>query len=158
MHVVKIPKRDGRFRTIYVPDEEEKKMLRELLPDLNRRAEAAAGETVHGFIPGRSPVSNALRHVGKAYTVTIDLEDFFDTVTEQKLKGKLAGEVLLKVVVDGAARQGLPTSPAVANIAAADMDRAFLRWIEKSGKAIVYTRYADDRAPRRRGEEAIMAT
>lgn len=146
MYVVQIPKKDGRKRVIYVPDEEEKEQLRGLLPDLNLRAQKAAGETVHGFIHGRSPVTNALAHVGKAYTVTVDLSDFFDYVTGEKLQGKLPKKVLEKVLVDGAARQGLPTSPAVANIAAADMDMAILRWIEKTGSAIVYTRYADDLA------------
>ncbi|MGB9887874.1 MAG: reverse transcriptase family protein [Moorellales bacterium] len=146
MHIVSIPKGDGRKRTIYVPSEAERQQLRELLPDLNLRVERAAGEVIHGFVPGRSPVTNALQHVGRTYTVTMDLEDFFDHVTAEKLRGKLPAEVLGRVLVDGAARQGLPTSPAVANIAAMDMDKAILRWIERTGKQIVYTRYADDLA------------
>jgi len=147
MKVVQIPKKDGRFRTIYVPDREEKRQLRLLLGDLRRKAERLCDPSVvHGFMRGKSPVTNALAHVGHQYTVTLDLEDFFDSVTEEKLRGKLSKEQLELVLVDGAARQGLPTSPLVANIAACDMDKAILKWIRQSGKDVVYTRYADDLA------------
>jgi len=145
MRVVRIPKKDGRFRTIYVPDPDEKRQFRLLLGELRRKAERVCDATVvHGFMRGKSPVTNALVHIGHQYTVSIDLQDFFDTVTENKLKGKLSNDQLSAVLVDGAARQGLPTSPLVANIAASDMDKAILKWIWKTGKDIIYTRYADD--------------
>lgn len=144
MNIVKIPKRSGEYRTIYVPDREEKQKFRNLLGELNRKQKNILSSAVHGFIPGRSPVTNALPHVGYEYTISFDLEDFFDTVTPEKASKYLSKEEIETVFVDGAARQGLPTSPAVANLAAADMDKAILKWIKKTEKEIVYTRYADD--------------
>ncbi|SDG49079.1 Reverse transcriptase (RNA-dependent DNA polymerase) [Thermoanaerobacter thermohydrosulfuricus] len=144
MKIVQIPKRNGEYRTIYVPDKKEKQKFKNLLGELNRKAKNILSNAVHGFVPGRSPVTNALAHVGYEYTISFDLEDFFDTVTPEKVSKYLTKEEKETVFVDGAARQGLPTSPVVANLAAADMDKAILKWIKKTQKNIVYTRYADD--------------
>jgi hypothetical protein len=144
MNIVQIPKRNGEYRTIYVPDKEEKQKFKNLLGELNWKAKNILSGVVHGFVPGRSPVTNALPHVGYEYTISFDLEDFFDTVTPEKVSKYLSKEEKDIVFVNGAARQGLPTSPAVANLAAADMDKAILKWIKKTDKNIVYTRYADD--------------
>jgi len=144
VQITKIPKRNGEFRTIYVPNKEEKQKLRGLLGELNRKAKNILSGAVHGFVIGRSPVTNALPHVGYEYTISFDLENFFDTVTPEKVGKYLSKEEKEAVFVDGAARQGLPTSPVVANLAAADMDKAILKWIKKDGRDIVYTRYADD--------------
>lgn len=145
MRITHIPKGNGKFRTIYVPSFEEKKHLKSLTGSLEQKAaKACPPEVPHGFTRHRSPVTNALAHVGHAYTLVMDLRDFFDTVDETKLRGKLSKEVLASVLVDGAARQGLPTSPAVANIAASDLDKAILKLLDKHKWQVIYTRYADD--------------
>jgi hypothetical protein len=146
MKVVSIPKKTkGKFRTIYIPDQEEMAKLRALAGGIEIKSrQLCAPEVVHGFTRLKSPVTNASQHVGYSYSLCFDLADFFDTVTEIQLRGKLTKEELKLVLVDGAARQGLPTSPAVANIAAADMDQAILKWRDKNKYEIVYTRYADD--------------
>ncbi|MHB1762668.1 MAG: reverse transcriptase family protein [Acidimicrobiales bacterium] len=145
MHTVTIPKRSGGTRTIYVPNRSEKAALRSIAGDLIAKARKAdRAEVVHGFARGRSPVTNAQAHVGHAFTISFDLADFFASVTPERLVGKLSKAELEMVMVDGAARQGLPTSPAVANLAASDLDKAILRWIERGAKQVVYTRYADD--------------
>jgi len=148
MRKVQIPKRRGSYRTIYVPNRAERRQLRDLLPLLNRiqRDQFSAANIVHGFIPGRSPVTNALRHCGYRYTLNFDLQDFFDSCTTEMLTGKGVDRLLPAVMVEGAARQGLPTSPAMANLAARPLDRAILEWLTKNElKDVVrYTRYADD--------------
>ncbi|MCL6557263.1 MAG: reverse transcriptase family protein [Firmicutes bacterium] len=144
MKIIEIRK-GSKVRTIYAPGTEEKAKYRAAVGVLNDKAmKVCDPDVVHGFMPGRSPVTNALRHVGYAYTVSFDLKDFFDTVTPDKVSRLLTKEQKELVFVDGAARQGLPTSPAVANLAASDMDAAILKWVKKSVKQIVYTRYADD--------------
>lgn len=145
MKIVNIPKGNGKFRTIYVPNKQEKAHLRSLVWKIaDRAAKACPKEVPHGFMRKRSPVTNAQAHVGHEFTLTMDLRDFFATVTEKMLTGKLSAEIVKDIIVDGSARQGLPTSPAAANLAAADMDKAILKWITKNNKQIIYTRYADD--------------
>ncbi len=132
MYKVKIPKKNGKFRLVYVPNHTEKIKFRSILGDLEQKSQKFAPEgIVHGFTSGKSPVTNAMQHIGYAFTLSFDLKDFFETVTPDKLAGKLSISEMQLVMVDGAARQGLPTSPAVANIAASDMDKAILKMKEK---------------------------
>lgn len=161
MHITRIPKGNGKFRTIYIPSPDEKYRLRRILHFINTRALAADTHKVaHGFMPGRSIITNALAHVGDwKITLHFDFEDFFDSVKPTgELRDILAravgAEMLAQLFPDGAARQGLPTSPAIANIAAAPFDAAVIalrdrltptrRILDQRGPAFVYTRYADD--------------
>lgn len=141
MRKIRIDKGNGKTRLIYAPSHAEKRALRSVLGDLNRKAVSTAA---HGFVRNRSPVTCAQQHVGHKFTVTMDLADFFDSINESHLKGKLSNEIIAKVLVDGAPRQGLPTSPAVANLAALELDKAIQKLNEKY--QFIYTRYADDLA------------
>jgi RNA-directed DNA polymerase len=146
MRTISIPKKTpGKYRTIYIPDREEMSILRSIAGDLEKKArQFCPNDVIHGFTRQRSPVTNAQAHIGYQYTLCFDLSDFFDTVTPIQLTGKLSLQELNTVLVDGSPRQGLPTSPAVANIAAADMDHAILKWRNKHKHDVIYTRYADD--------------
>ena len=174
MQITKIPKGKGKYRTIYSPSREEKTFLQFILPQLNQRALALdTHKVVHGFMPGRSIITNALAHVGDwKITLHFDFEDFFDSVNpdmtpdlpildcyrntspasaRQRLSDSLRNQ---RCFPNGAARQGLPTSPAIANIAAAPFDAAVIalrdrltpkrRILGQRGPAFIYTRYADD--------------
>jgi len=78
-------------------------------------------------------------------TISLDLIDFFDTVRPAMLNGRIPGIAHEKCFPDGAARQGLPTSPAIANLAAGTMDEAIRKRLAKLQiSGWVYTRYADD--------------
>lgn len=109
---------------------------------------------VHGFMPGKNPVTAAIPHIGKQFTLSIDLEDFFDEVEPNRFKNSLSKfEVPRRIkkkqqtalFPTKRARQGLPTSPAVSNIAAFPMDEALIANLEQDFPgAITYTRYADD--------------
>jgi len=51
---------------------------------------------------------------------------------------------LIQMTPDNACRQGLPTSPAAANVCFAAVDHAILKALEIGGIKAVYSRYADD--------------
>jgi len=160
MHIYTIRKRNGKKRLIYSPSPQEKHYLRCLVPRLTELAQSLCDpEVVHGFLPGHSPVTNALKHVGFQYTLSLDLQDFFDSVERKMIPDaeylhqfwppetiRTLAELLQgangKVFPDGRARQGLPTSPIIANIAAAKMDADVKKLIMPF--SAVYTRYADD--------------
>lgn len=141
MKKVEIPKRGGK-RLIYVPTEEEKRELRGIYYE--KLYNRSFPDEVQGFVPGRGPVTNAEKHVGYDATVSFDLKDFFQSVKESHIKGKVPKEIIDKVFVDGAPQQGLPTSPVIANIAALGLDKAIKRYMKKKKIDGVYTRYADD--------------
>ena len=143
--IVKIPKGNGTFRTIYKPSKAYKEKLHTFLLDLQQKVHNADEEQVaHGFIRGRGPVSNALKHVGYSYTFSLDLKNFFDSVRPNMVEEYLSEEELSLCFIDGVARQGLPTSPAIANLAFFKIDQEIIDAIAEVGAYTMYTRYADD--------------
>lgn len=145
MEKIRIPKKTkGEFREIMMPNDEERIVFQNLLPKLNEKSQKFCGANVHGFMIGKSPVTNAKEHIGYNYTLCFDIKDFFDNVKEFHVNKKLTEEEIKICMPDGRAYQGLPSSPCVANIGGSDMDKAILRRLEKIGGNIKYTRYADD--------------
>lgn len=168
--VFTISKRNGSRRTIFAPSEEEKEKLRRCLPALSQKQEQAdVSDVQHGFRAGRSPVTNAMQHRGYAFTLSMDLEDFFDSVTVGAMMAQygnwtytvgfyrdcyvdtcgVGSDAGTSTAIAGthAARQGLPTSPLLANIAASPMDTDICALRGSRGRFrtwFVYTRYADD--------------
>lgn len=143
--LVKIPKKQkGQFRLIYVPNDEEKTRLRALMPQLNELQVKLCAPCVHGFIPRKSPITNALEHKNFAFTISFDLSNFFDTVTEGMVRHLISPEILSQVFINGHTYQGLPTSPAIANLAAIGLDAKILQFCANLSEKVIYTRYADD--------------
>ncbi len=139
MPLYNIPKKTkGEFRQIYAPTKKEKRKFRALLPGLNQIAIDNCGGCVHGFMPGKSPVTNAKEHIGYEYTLNFDLKDFFDSVKPWMLKDYFQGDCqflsdgifvpdkIWEFFIDGRAYQGLPTSPQIANLAAVKMDERLM--------------------------------
>lgn len=144
-NTVEIPKGNNGSRLIYVPDSEFLELLRSHLPYLEKRFfELDVNRVNYGFTKGKNCVLNALQHVGYGYTASYDLLDFFDSVTEMHLSKHIQKEVLNDCLVDGAPRQGLPTSPLLANIAFTNADRKIIDGLKQLGVDGKYTRYADD--------------
>jgi hypothetical protein len=155
MRVIEIPKGNGRTRTIYAPSRQEKRHLRGLLPALahaERQAAQALGvqDVAHGFIEGRNPVTCAQPHIGFAVTITTDLAGWFDSIWGGQIRAGLRcaeAEALWdeRLLYEDRPRQGLPTSPVCANLAALYFDHDVLVTLRANfGERFAYTRYADD--------------
>lgn len=169
---MEIPKRNGKMRRIVtVPGGNNShwaRCLNSVADTMGRWYQSALpakqlNDVVHGFVPGRSAVTNALAHVGRRFSLCFDLKDFFDTVTcENEAVRQIEENIRPMWVCDnsngalyddwfwlmptGCASQGLPTSPHIANFAAMPMDQDIQRERKRNrfGWSFTYTRYADD--------------
>ena len=164
-----IRKRSGGHRLIEAPKKSlrtvQHRILRDILDRIPPHAQA------HGFIHGRSILSNAQPHVGKRVIVKFDLDNFYAAVRQSRIVAIFrslgfsrevalwlarlttsAAPGSLKLPLGESASiwrymprhlpQGAPTSPALANLSAFGLD------VRLSGLAkawhVDYTRYADD--------------
>lgn len=162
-----LPKRSGGQRLILAPKRELKALQRHILRALLDRVPPS--EVAHGFVAGRSIVTNAAPHVGKQVVLNLDLENFFPSLIFPRVRGlfitlgySFSVASALALLCTGHERepfeydnkqyfvsvgprhlvQGAPTSPALANLMAYRLDRRLLGLARKHGFA--YTRYADD--------------
>lgn len=109
---------------------------------------------VHGFIENKSIRTNAACHVNKKYLLNVDIEDFFPSITFNRIHGlltsskafnfpnKVAIMIANLVTKDGKLPQGAPTSPIISNIICHNLDKYFKKMMHNS--KIIYSRYADD--------------
>jgi RNA-directed DNA polymerase len=155
-----IPKRAGGERTICAPRAPLKRVQRVILAVWLSRL--PAHPACHGFVAGRSTVSNAAPHVGARTLLKTDIEAFFPTIHYHRVEGLfrlyganprvaalLAGLTTCRPVLDdgvvswpGLLPQGAPTSPAIANLVCGRLDARMAGLARSAGAA--YTRYADD--------------
>ena len=73
-----ISKKSGKTRKILAPCTAVKILQRKLSQVLYSVYEPK--QPVHGFVPSRSILANAEKHVRKRFVLNIDLEDFFHTI------------------------------------------------------------------------------
>lgn len=141
-------KTGSKVRIIEAPRPELKKLQRLLLDTLLYKLEPT--EYAHGFLPGRSTVTNAQPHVGCDWVVTADIKDFFPSITTAQvldalkplgLSAQRLDIIVALVTRDGRLPQGTPTSPHIANLVVRRMDMEL-----SAQKGWTYTRYADDLA------------
>ena len=82
-----IPKKNGGMREISSPVW----MLKLFQAAVGRMLQDyyEAPSTVTGFVPGRSVVDNASRHIRRNYVYNADLKDFFPSITRKRVKSAL---------------------------------------------------------------------
>ena len=142
---IKIPKKNGLYRLVYSVDDDTKNELRKLLPLLERIFVKTDKLNInYGFLKGKNCVLNAFQHIGYNFTLSMDLTDFFDSVKRHHLEGIVDDVILNKCLIEGTPKQGLPTSPLLANIAFMTFDKKIFHKLQKLGLKSTYTRYADD--------------
>jgi hypothetical protein len=162
-----LPKRGGGERAIWAPMPALKAAQHWVLHHIAERLPVHGA--AHGFLPGRSTLTNAAMHTGARVLLKVDIKDFFPTVTLPRVKGlfRRAGyreqiATLLALLCTESPReevslegktyfvslgprclpQGAPTSPAITNALSLRLDRRLTGLAQGLGWR--YTRYADD--------------
>ncbi|MFT3723512.1 MAG: reverse transcriptase domain-containing protein [Hyphomonadaceae bacterium] len=146
-----IPKRSGGMRLIHSPNGLIREAQTKLAPFLFDAYNAHPN--AHGFIKERSILSNARIHAGQRHVFNVDLADFFPSINFGRVRGLFmappfqlgpaAATVFAQLcTVKNGLPQGAPTSPALSNFIAADLDRRLSRLARENGAR--YSRYADD--------------
>lgn len=162
-----IAKKSGGERHISAPMPRMKRAQYWVLDNI--LAKMPVHEAVHGFLPGRSILTNAAPHVGQDVVINLDLKDFFPSIGMRRVRGvfrqlgyssQVASLLALvcteaptdEVQLDGrryfVARgervlpQGAPTSPMLTNLLCRRLDARLAASAAKLG--FRYTRYADD--------------
>jgi len=148
-----IPKKTpGETRAIKAPDYGLLRLQRLLLRCLTA-AFTTCDDAAHGFVPGRSILTNAQPHAGRRFVLNLDLKDFFPSTSVQRVMAvlQLPPFALAKPVAhlvaslccdQGSLPQGAPTSPLLTNAVCQRLDRR-LRQLARQHRC-TYTRYADD--------------
>lgn len=161
-----IPKGNGSLREIASPCDSLKNIQRRILDRLLYRIPVS--NAAHGFVPGRSIVTNAQYHLKTAAAIlNFDLKDAFPSVAAGRVKhllvryvkiplkhlGESVAFVVLDEVIDILVKcatykdrlpQGGPCSGFLLNIACITLDKNIYRLLHNYGLSYRYTRYADD--------------
>lgn len=143
--IAQIPKRSGQVRQIFVVSKKSRGLLRALLPELQTILASFGGaESNYAFEKGKNCALNAFQHIGRRYTLSMDICDFFDSVSVAHVEGIIPKNIVDQCFIFGSPRQGLPTSPLIATIAFVAYDRRIIELLQKLQVEATYTRYADD--------------
>jgi len=158
-----------QWRLIEAPKQTLKCAQRKILTEILEKI--PTHQAAHGFVRGRSIVSNARPHVGQAVVIKLDLQNFYANVTYSRVVAifrsmgycREAAIWLARLTTSAAPwslavpngdeatkslyvrrhlPQGAPTSPALANLSAFGLDVRLSGLLKKFGGN--YTRYADD--------------
>lgn len=148
-NIFKIPKRDGKFRTIEEPDHELKIRQNRLLTELE--SSLWISDHAHAFIHGKSIVTMAEPHINKEFVACCDIRDFFPSITAEKLVRitprvtHAHADIATYDFEDDKGKrlpQGAPTSPILSNAFLYHLDLHM--HTKASIYGCTYTRYADD--------------
>ena len=167
-HNYYVPKKSGGKRLISAPKPKLKATQNWIKENILDKIEV--NQHVHGFVKERSILTNAEPHQNKNLVISLDLKDFFPSISYKRVKGlfqKLGYSEQLSTIfalltthnetdklnVDGEIYyankdkerflpQGSPASPAITTLIAYKMDKRLEGLAKKLG--FTYTRYADD--------------
>lgn len=144
-----IKKKSGGTRTICQPSKNLKGLQSWILVNILNKLKVSS--SCKGFEKGSSIGDNASPHINANCMLTIDLADFFGSVTDIQVYNvfksigynQLISTVLTNICTcDSSLPQGSPCSPKLANLITWKLDKRIQSFVGKRG--ITYTRYADD--------------
>ncbi|MEO1255147.1 MAG: reverse transcriptase family protein, partial [Bacteroidota bacterium] len=126
-------------------------MARRLGEFLKSKIQEFPHENAYGYLRGRNTRDNAGQHTGKKLLLHIDIQEFFPSISSQRVaqlleKTGVVREIAVSLAnfltIDDKLPLGLPTSPIVSNAICVNLDIRLSTLADKYGAT--YTRYADD--------------
>jgi hypothetical protein len=166
-HRFQLPKKSGGFRLISAPSPRLKTAQTWILENILNAV--TIHEKAHGCVIAKSIKTNAKMHVGKAVVINQDMQNFFPSISYQRVLGafkslgysgqvstilalictepevvdvKLADETYYAQKGERFLPQGSPCSPAIANIICRKLDKRLNGIATKYN--FTYSRYVDD--------------
>lgn len=149
VHTTRKPK--GGYRTVCRPLDEALLRLQKRLKEFIDRKVLDPHPNVHGFTRGRGTSTNAKAHLNARALLTVDITDFFPSISRQQVEDALqdhganpnvAEAITNASTFSGSLATGFPTSPVLSNLVFRPLDDKFRSFSAENG--LVYTRYADD--------------
>ncbi|MFF4133729.1 reverse transcriptase family protein [Streptomyces mirabilis] len=146
-------KKHGGVREVFKPKPPFDAVSKNLHRSFTNLFSYEAPDHVHGFVRGRSTISNASQHLAKKCVLRMDLEDFFPSISaatikaslqEQGYEGKALDCAVNLVTIGGKLPIGLSTSPLLSNLAFLSTDHSLAEYAQSEG--LSFTRYVDDLA------------
>ncbi|MET8045869.1 reverse transcriptase family protein [Micromonospora sp. NPDC005215] len=144
-------KKHGGIREVFKPAPPFDAITKNLHRSFTDLLPYQAPSHVHGFVRGRSTISNARQHLGKSCVLRVDLEDFFPSIRAAMVRASLeaqgygdkaADTVVSIVTIASKLPVGISTSPFLSNLVFWDTDRSLAEYAESEG--LSFTRYVDD--------------
>lgn len=150
-----LTKSNGEIRVIDAPNPKLKIIQKKLVKYFNSKSnDTKRGNIAHGFIEGKSIITNANIHKRKKIVLNLDLKDFFATFHFGRVRGyfqrnnrfelpiEVATMIAQLTCYNGCLPQGAPTSPIITNLICEILDYRISKLAKKY--RLTYTRYADD--------------
>lgn len=144
-----LPKKSGGKRTIDCPGANLKTIQRWILKNHLNKLEV--NKRASGFVEKRGIKRNAMFHINKRYLLTIDILNFFPSISQKQVFKTLDEQlsdrdfaIKISKICTFKRRlpQGAPTSPVLSNLVFKKIDDEIMKYC--NSELITYSRYADD--------------
>ncbi|WP_157321925.1 reverse transcriptase family protein [Nesterenkonia alkaliphila] len=151
LNTITVRKSPGKFRRVVEPRDNSLARVQKKLKEFLDRDVLEPHPCVHGFTRDRGPYTNALAHLNARAALTIDISDFFSSVSSDDVQSTLvsfgastavARGITNVSVFENVLATGFSTSPVLSNMYFRDTDDVLATFAEEFN--LTYTRYADD--------------
>ena len=147
-------KANGKVRILYAPNSKLKTVQRWITSKILLKQKPHPYATA--YYPGSTLAQGAGPHVGRKVVIRMDLKDFFPSITYAQVRRvfssfgysyQVASALSSLCCLDGKLVQGAPSSPALSNLVALNIDRRITglkKHLQSTNRKLYYSRYADD--------------
>lgn len=145
-----IKKRDWNKRIITAPNDDLKKVQRQLKEKIERNKNVKIPNYITWFRKWLSIKDNASFHINKKLVINIDIKNFFWSITEDKIRNYFTNKVddinkfIRLTSYNWILATWWPTSPIIWNLIFLEIDEKIISFLERNYSGFNYSRYVDD--------------